>query len=149
MSQPDGCLAVNRIGAEAGRTFKPRVQSPGDRMLEKSTLLFQNGVFREGLLAEQQLEIWAYVNCKSPGCNCRILLDKLGYAQPFRHPVGALSPDSHCADFEERCPECGVTHAYTKRDVLVSDALDMTKIPAGPASVAFRRALARETDAQN
>jgi hypothetical protein len=117
-------------------------------MLAKSTCFFRMGVFQEGFLAEQQLEIWAYVKCKSPECNCRILLDKLGFAQPFRHPVGVLSPDTHCADFRETCPECGVTHGYTKRDVLVSDGLDMTKISAGPPSIAFRRALACETDAQ-
>jgi len=106
------------------------------------------GVFQEGSLAEQRLEIWAYVECKSQNCACRILLDKLGYAQAFRHPVGALSPDTQCADFKETCPECGVKHGYTKRDVLVSDALDMTKISAGPPSIAFRRALACVTDAQ-
>jgi len=99
-------------------------------------------------LVEQRLEIWAYVECKSPKCGCRILLGKLGDAQPFRHPVGVLSPDAHCADFEERCPECGVTHPYTKRDVLVSDALNMSRIPSGSPSMAFRYAVTRETDDQ-
>ena len=115
-------------------------------MLAKSTG-FESECFPGGcLLAEQRLEIWAYVECKSPTCDCRILLDKLGDAQPFRHPVGVLSPDAHCEDFEEGCPECGLTHPYTKRDVLVSDALNMSKIPAGSPSSAFRYAVTRETN---
>ena len=97
-------------------------------------------------MAEQRLEIWAYVKCKSPKCDCCILLDKLGDAQPFRQPVGALSPETHCADFNERCPECGVTHVYTKRDVQVSDALNMSKYPPVSASTAFRSAVTRERD---
>jgi hypothetical protein len=97
-------------------------------------------------LAEQRFEIWAYVVCKSPMCKSRIFLGKLGDAQPFRRPVGVLSPDAHCTDFEERCPECGLRYTYTKRDVLVSDALNISEIPAVLPSSAFRYAVTPETN---
>lgn len=97
---------------------------------------YLKGVF----VAEQKLEYWYFVKCKSLECDCRILLGKFGDVQPFRFPLGALPPDALCADWPEQCPECLVTHTYKKSDVLVSEPIDAKEIPVGATSAAFRRA---------
>ena len=91
-------------------------------------------------MAEHKLEYWYFVKCKSSGCDCRILLDKFGDVQPFRFPLGAMPPDASCADWEEQCPVCFITHTYRKDDVLVSDPIAYNQIPVGSPSSAFRRA---------
>ncbi len=94
------------------------------------------------LLAEQRFEIWAYIRCKGPNCHYKILLDKLGDFQPFRVPIGALALGTHCDDFRETCPECSEAYTFTKRNVQVSDAIDIGGISWIRPSEAFQRAVA-------
>ena len=96
-------------------------------------------------MSKPELEYWLFVKCKTSECDCRILLDKVG--DRYRHPLTALPANVLDRDWQEKCPECSVTHSYAKRDVLFSDAIDVSQIPAGPPSSAFRRAWSCEADA--
>jgi len=94
-----------------------------------------------------KLEYWLFVKCKNPSCTCRILLDKIGDVQRCRFLFETLPANVLCTDWQEICPECSVTQTYAKRDVLFSDPIDVSQIPPGPPSTAFRQAWNREKDA--
>jgi hypothetical protein len=92
-------------------------------------------------VVDRHWEFWFYVKCKSPDCvkeDRRILLDKAGTAQ--RPPFEPLPADALGIDWKEHCPWCLTWHTYSKGDVKFSDAMDMSTIPAGEPSPAFRRA---------
>lgn len=98
-------------------------------------------------MAKPKIEFWMYVKCKTPDCDCRILLDKVGDPLECRYPLKALPPNALGTDWKETCPKCSVVHTYGKHDVLFSDAIDVSQIPAGPPSSAFRQAWGSEADA--
>ena len=106
----------------------------------RSERIFTQEVF----VAEPKLEYWLFVKCKSPDCDCRILLDKIGDVQRCRFPFEALPVNALRTDWQEMCPECSARHTYAERDVLFSDPIDVNQIPAGPPSSAFRQACNHE-----
>ena len=90
-------------------------------------------------MTEPKLEHWWVVKCKSLESHGNILMSKIGNAEPYRFPLGALPPDAHCADWEELCPYCGALHKYSKGDVF-SATVDINQAGLGSGSRAFRLA---------
>ena len=90
-------------------------------------------------MAEQKLEHWWVVKCKSRECRGNILMSKIADVEDFRDVLGAIPPDESCADWEESCPYCGALHKYSKGNVF-SAKVDINQAGPGLGSIAFRQA---------
>lgn len=113
--------------------------SPG---LELGDQTWTKGRKAEGekSMDETKAEHWWVVRCKSPGCDGGILLEKIGDAEPYKHPLAALPPDDPCVDWSETCRACDKSHTYSKGDVTSKTG----RPEPGPGSLAFRKARARK-----